>query len=463
MIRLIKKKISHFFNEGHERTILTKKNVAASFAIKGVTIIISLILVPLTISYVNSERNGIWLTLYSMVLWLNLFDIGFGNGMKNKLAEAKAMGNMELAQKYVSSTYAIMAIICVILFVLFCIINPLLHWDWLFEKLHISPAYNREVSVLIWILMISFCFTFIFNLLKSVVTADQKPAIGSFLDMVGQLLILVGIFILSKTTAPSLVSLGLITGFVPVIVLIIANIVLFNTRYKVWRPSFKSVDFKLAKSIMNLGLKFFIMTFASFLVTQTLYILIQLTTNPIEVTNFYTAFRLFSLALNVMGIVIIPYWSSFTDAYTHKDFAWMQKSISELHKFFLYLLIFQLTLLLLSPLIYYAWVNYWMRENHNVLAITFLLSFAVCVYTSATCWLNICIYPINGIGKVKLQMYSSIAEMLLILPVALWMGHHWKSPGIALAPVIVYIPRMIWAPIQLNKLINNQAVGIWNK
>ena len=463
MIRFIKEKIFNFFHEGHERTILTKKNVAASFAIKGITVLISLILLPLTISYVNSERNGIWLTLYQTVFWLNLFDIGFGNGMKNKLAEAKAMGNMELARKYISSTYAIMGIICVIIFLLFCIINPFLNWNWAFEKLHISPDYNQEVFSLLWILIISFCFTFLFNLIKFVVTADQKPAIGSFLDMLGQILTLIGIFILSKTVTPSLVSLGLVTGFAPVIVLIISTFVLFKNQYKAWRPTLKCVNFKLAKSMMNLGLKFFIMTFASFMVTQTLYILIQGITNPVEVTNFYTAFRLFSLALNAMGIIVLPYWSSFTDAYTQKDFAWMQKSISELHKFFLFLLIFQLAVLILSPLIYYAWVNYWMRESQNILAISFFLSFAVCLYISATCWLNICIYPINGIGKVKLQMYSSIVEMILIIPLALWMGHKWKAPGIALAPVIVYLPRMIWAPIQLNKLIKNKATGIWNK
>jgi len=463
MTRLIKEKISIFFTEGHKRTILTKKNVVASFAIKGITILISLILIPLTINYVNSERNGIWLTLYQLVFWLNLFDIGFGNGMKNKLAEAKALGNMELARKYISSTYAIMGIICVFVFILFCIVNPLLNWNLVFEKLNISPVYNREVYGLLWILIVSFCLTFVFNLLKSVVTADQRPAIGSFIDMIGQIFTLIGIFILSKTVAPSLISLGLITGFVPVVVLIVSNIVLFNTQYKIWRPTFKNIDFKLAKSMMNLGIKFFIMTVAAFIVNQAIILLIQVISSPVEVTNYYASFRLFSLVLNVIGIIVIPYWSSFTDAYTQKDYAWMQKSIYTLYKFFLYALVFQLVLLVLSPMIYYVWVNYWMQEDSNILNISFLLSFAVCLYTTATCWVSICIYPINGIGKVKLQMYSSIAEMLIIIPLALWMGHIWKTPGIVLAPIIVYIPRMIWAPIQLDKLIKNNATGIWNK
>jgi O-antigen/teichoic acid export membrane protein len=458
MIRSVKEKILVFFNKGQERTILTKKNIAVSFGIKGITILISMILIPLTIDYVGKERNGIWLTLYSMLIWLNLFDIGFGNGMKNKLAEAKAKGETELAKRYVSSTYAIISLICLSIFIVFCLVNPYLDWMKILKS--VPAVYSREISGLVWIFMASFCFTFVLNLLKFVVNADQRPAIGSCLDMLGQVLTLIGIFTLSRTTPPSLISLGLVTGFSPVVVFIIASFILFNRRYKAWKPSFKCVDFKLAGSMLNLGIKFFIATCASFLVTQTLPFLIQRMTNPVEVTNYNTAFRLFSVAFNIMGIIVLPYWSSFTDAYVQKDFAWMQKSISYLKKLFVILLICQLTLLVLSPIIYYVWVNYWLKDP---LTIPFFMSSMVCLYVCTLCWLNISIYPINGIGKIKLQVYSSVLEMILLIPVALWLGHTWGTPGIIMAPIIIYIPRMIWAPIQLNKLIKNKSYGIWNQ
>jgi O-antigen/teichoic acid export membrane protein len=461
MIRIVKEKIIDFFNKGHKRTILTKKNIAASFAIKGITILISLILIPMTINYVNSERNGIWLTMYSMVVWLTLFDIGFGNGMKNKVAEAKAKGNTILAKKYISSTYAIVTLICLLIFVLFCLINPHLNWSKILGS--VPAVYDKEVAGLIWIVMGSFCFTFVLNLLKFIVAADQRPAIGSFLDMLGQLLTLLGIFILSKTAPPSLITLGLVTGFAPVVVYTIASLVLFNTRYKEWKPSFKHVEFKLAGTMMHLGIQFFITCCAAFMVTQTIPFLILRLTNPVEVTHFNTVFRLFSAVFSAVGIIILPYWSAFTDAYTQKDFAWMKKNMAYLHKLFIYFLLFQLLILLLSPLIYYVWVNYWIKETVNMLNIPFLMSLAVCLYVCALCWLNICIYPINGIGKIRLQMYSSIVEMILLIPVSMGLGRQWGAIGVILAPIIIYLPRMIWAPIQLNKLINNKSYGIWNK
>ena len=454
MIRFVKEKIHAFFTKGHERTILTKKNIAASFTIKGITIFISLAVVPLTINYVNPVRYGIWITLSSMVAWMALFDIGFGNGLKNKFAEAKAKGEIFLAKKYVSSTYAVMCLLWAIIFIIFACINPFLDWAKILKS--VPAEYVGELSSLIWICIISFGFIFVLRLLTSIVMADQRPAISSFIDMLGQLLSFIGIFILVKTTPASLSKLAAVVGFAPVIIYFAASIFLFNGKYKAFRPSFKCVDFKLAKQMMNLGVKFFIASCAAFIISQTLNFLILYLTNPEEVSNFNTAFKIFSVILNIMGIIIIPYWTSFTDAYTLKDFSWMKNSVSKLRKLFLYSLAVQLLILVFSDFIYRVWIK-------DALDISFYMSLSVFLYITTLCWLNINIYPLNGIGKIQLQLYSSIIEMILLFPMAFWMGNHFGAIGIVLSPVIVYIPRMIWAPIQLNKLINQTATGIWNK
>jgi len=463
MIAGLREKIQDFFTKGHERTILTKKNIVAAFGIKGVTILVSFVLIPMTVNYVNSERYGIWIALYSMILWLNLFDIGLGNGMKNKVAEAKAKGENGLAKKYISSTYAIVSGICLTIFILFCLINPYLDWIKILGSGEAIKMYHNDISGLIWISIIAFCITFVLNLLKNILIADQCPAISSFLDMLGQLLTLTGIFILFKTASPSMIYLGLVSGFAPIIVYIIASIYLFQTKYKDWKPSFREIDFKLAKNAINLGLKFFVPTIAVIMVNQALPFLILRTTSPSEVTCFRASSQLFALAFNIIVIIIIPYWSSFTDAYTKKDFQWMKDSISNLRKVFWGFLIIQFVILIISPVIYQLWVNRWIEKTGEILTIPFYMSLSVCLYFCATCWLSIFMHPLNGIGKIKLQVYGSVFEIILFIPTALFMGYYLGTAGIILTPVIIYIPRMIWAPIQIYKLINQKATGIWNK
>jgi len=73
--------------------------------LKGISIGISLLLVPLTLNYLDKEGYGLWLTLSSIVSWFSLFDIGLGNGFRNKFAEATAVKNDDLAKTYVSTTF----------------------------------------------------------------------------------------------------------------------------------------------------------------------------------------------------------------------------------------------------------------------------------------------------------------------------------------------------------------------
>src|SRR6266542_424892 len=92
-------------SENHERSIQVKKNILTSFLAKGGTIAINLFLVRITIDYVSPLQYGVWLTLSSIIAWFSFFDIGFGNGLKNKLTEAIAKNDYLLARQYVSSTY----------------------------------------------------------------------------------------------------------------------------------------------------------------------------------------------------------------------------------------------------------------------------------------------------------------------------------------------------------------------
>jgi O-antigen/teichoic acid export membrane protein len=92
------KKIKDFFTIGHERSIKVKKNILLSFFLKGISVVVSFLMVPITLNYLNVERYGIWLTLSSIIGWFYILDIGLGNGLRNKFTETLAKGNRELAR-----------------------------------------------------------------------------------------------------------------------------------------------------------------------------------------------------------------------------------------------------------------------------------------------------------------------------------------------------------------------------
>ena len=106
--------VKGFISKGHQRSVKAKKNIITSFIIKGFSIILSLAFVPLTVSYVNPLRYGIWLALSSIIGWFSYFDIGFGNGLRNKFAESVAKKEYDRARIYVSTTYAVIAALAIV-------------------------------------------------------------------------------------------------------------------------------------------------------------------------------------------------------------------------------------------------------------------------------------------------------------------------------------------------------------
>ena len=69
------------------RTLNVIKNTFASGIMKVCTLLCSLLIVPITIDYMDNERYGIWMTLSSIIYWFAFMDIGLGNGMRNYMAE----------------------------------------------------------------------------------------------------------------------------------------------------------------------------------------------------------------------------------------------------------------------------------------------------------------------------------------------------------------------------------------
>ena len=445
--------IINFFIKGHPRSLKAKKNIVASFLIKGFSIAISLVLVPLTINYINSSRYGIWLTLSSIVGWLSFFDIGFGFGLRNKFAEALAENKEELAKIYVSTTYAILSIIIGVVLVAFFIVNPFLNWT---KILNTTPELAGELSILALIVFVFFCLRFIFQLLSTVLAANQEPAKGSFIELMGSMASLLLIFILTKTTSGSLIYLGAILSFTPVFVLIVSSIWFYRNDYKKFAPSFKLIKFKYAKDLMSLGLKFFIIQIAALVLFNTDNIIIIQLFGSKYVTTYNVSFKLFSILVMVFNIIATPLWSAFTEAYTKNDLDWIKATIKTLEKIWLVLILFTVILLLISPYLFKLWLG-------DKVQVPFLLSVAMSSYVIVSIWQTIHVFFLNGIGKVKLQLYLVLFSSLINIPMAIFLGRKFGLVGITITSTILFAIMGIVFSIQTRKILNNTATKIWNE
>jgi O-antigen/teichoic acid export membrane protein len=438
--------IKKFLNKGHARSANARKNIVASFLIKGLNIAIGLVLVPMTIHYVNPTQYGIWLTLSSIIGWLGFFDIGLGNGLRNKFAEALAKGDETRAKIYVSTTYAILTIIIAIVLLVFFCINPFLNWS---KILNAPPDLARELSMLAMIVFSSFALRFVLQLITTILTADQKPARASLFNLFGSVFSLIVIYILTKTTTGNLVYLGLGLAFTPVLVFSASSLWFYSGAYKKYAPSVKHVDFSLSRDLMGLGVKFFLIQIAAIVLYETANIVISQLFSPAEVTPYNIAYRYFGIISMVFSIVMTPFWTAFTEAWHKRDMGWIQNTMKNLNRFSL------LAMLSVSSFVFRIWVG---KDVVVPTEISIVMAAYFVIYVRNMPY----IYFLNGIGKVKLQLYASVAGMVINIPLAIFLGKRMGVAGVLLSSVILNGINTIWTVIQYKKISSNKATGLWN-
>jgi O-antigen/teichoic acid export membrane protein len=448
--------LNNILSKGHHRSVKAKKNIIASFFIRGISIAISLIVVPLTINYINPSRYGIWLTLSSIVSWFSFFDIGLSQGLRNKFAAAKAQGNDELARIYVSTTYAILAIIFFIVWVIFLIVNQFLDWA---HILNVSENMRSEVSTLAVIVFTYFCLQFVFRIITTLILANQESAKSSLIDVVGQVVSLVLIIILVKTTEGSLIKLGIALCLSPLLVLISANVVFFKGVFKKYRPAFSKIKFSYAKGLFNLGVIFFIIQLAGIIQYQTANIIIAQNFGTAEVTSYNIVYKYFGILNMVYVIFLTPFWSASTEAYLKNDIQWIKNGIKKYTHLNILLVAAGCLMLIFSGTLYRLWLG------KGTVNIGFYLSLWGFLYFSLTMFAAKYVYFLNGINALRIQFLACIVSPLLYVAVAILLIKHFRLGvySLFIASIIANFNGYILSPLQYYMVIIRNKKGIWIK
>jgi len=441
--------------KGHERSIKAKRNVFYSFGLQGVSIVIGLLYVPLLLDYLDTERYGIWLTLSSILGWFEFFDIGLGNGLRNKFTEALARENHTLARSYVSTTYALLTIIFSAVLLVFFIVNPFLSWT---AILNTTIVTDQELTLLALIVFTFFILRFIFKIIGTILMADQRPAVSNAFAPIGSVItLLVLLFLIRLSNEGSLIVLGSLLSVVPVIILLIASIILFRGRYRKYSPALKYVDFKYTSDIMKLGSRFFVIRVASVILFTTSNIIITQILGPESVTVYNIAHKYFSIPIMVFSIVMTPVWSAVTDAYVKNDFEWLKNVLKKLNLLSILFVAGIIAMLFLSKFAYHLWVG-------DRVTVPFLLSAMMTLFAIINVTLSPFTQFINGCGKLKLSTIVVYFQVILFIPLAILLTRSSMGvAGVMLATCLVNGIGLFFEPVQALKLLNGKANGIWNK
>ena len=172
----------------NRRSSLLQKNLLASFIIKGWSAIVVLLLVPVTLHCLGDYKNGVWLTISSILLWIDQMDIGLGNGLRNRLAIHIAHQEIKEAKQTISSTIAMLT--CIVFPLLIVLI--LLTWTTdVYGFLNIIPEEIPELRIALVYAIIFVCMTFVMKFIGNFYMGMQLPAVSNLLIALSQTVILI--------------------------------------------------------------------------------------------------------------------------------------------------------------------------------------------------------------------------------------------------------------------------------
>lgn len=431
-------------------------NTVLIFVIRGASIVCNFLLIPMTLRYLDKVNYGVWLTLTSISAWLAFMDIGVGNGLRNKLAESIEKKDDNLSRQYISTSYFLFSIIIGSLLALFAIVNPFIPWNHILK----TDLSAESILLLTYIVVISFGIRMVLDLAGTIVVSLHKPFIKTFVDFLFNALTLAVVWVLAISKYKSFLLFGAVVSLMPVVVLAGFTYFLFRSesKYHSLRPSIVLFKKEHIRVLLNIGVQFFLIQITSLIIFSTSNVLITQLFSPVEVTDFNIAYKYFGLIGTVFGIILIPYWSSFTSAFVTNRLDWIRNALKKLI-FYWGIIVFVTGLFVVAaPYVYLKWVG-------ESIQITTQLNIWIGIYSLIFNWNSIFATFLNGVTKIRLQLYGSVFMGIVNVPLCYFLAKY-TDLGVSSVIVANSVSLLIGSflqPIQSYKIVTGTAKGIWNR
>lgn len=322
-------------------TKLAVSNLSWSFIIKILALLIGLLLYPQYVKYFGNLTSapslsgetttygaitlGAWLVILQILSWVLTFDMGIGNGLKNKIVEAMNSGNEKDVKKYISCSYISNFFIIVVLLIVGLPIIFSINFNTL---LNISPLVvpERTLQLAFALAFVSICIEFFLKIVLNIYQALQKQIVASLVPLISTiLLILFVLFVRIESMSIALIVLSIFYIFSINVPLVVTTIILFGGRFKEHRPSIKCWSFNSAKSVVAIGGIYFIIQICLLIINSTNKIIIS-NSYGAEVVSLYEPYlKIFSAICAIGSAVSLPVWTLILRADVKKDYLWIKK------------------------------------------------------------------------------------------------------------------------------------------
>lgn len=410
---------------------------------KSLGMIISFLYTPVLLNYLGDESYGIWATILSIINWINYFDIGIGNGLRNRLTKHVNANDKQSAQYAVSTAYVILSAISGIMIIIGSVIIAFVNDQQLFRT-------TINVKPVLYVSFIFICINFVLALSKVQLFAIQRAEKAGFMTVLIQAFNLIGVVVLSLISKGNILAVAILVGISGIAVNIMFSINVWK-KHKEFIPHIKSFRKVEIASIGNLGIKFFIIQMAALVLYTTDNIIITQLFGPSFVTPYQTAYTAFGLVNGLFAAIMVPLWSKYTVAVENGNYKWIKNVIIKLD-----LMLIPISLILgIGVFAFKPLSIIWL---HKELDYSSGLITCMGIYYFLFIWGSIYSTVMNGIGKVNLQIVLAVLSAIINIPLSIYLGKQvgLNSTGVLLATIICMLFTNTLVTYNIHRYLNKK-------
>jgi O-antigen/teichoic acid export membrane protein len=272
--------------------------------------------------YLGAEKFGLWMTMTSFVLFTTFADLGIGNGLTMRIAEANGRNDRAYAVKQISCAFYLLCVIAFLLAVLTMICTGHVNWT-RFYGLD-SGLISREAGWCTAVLILCTAANMPLGVAPRVQLGYQRGFIPDLWAGLSNIFVLLGSIVAIKLKG-SLLLLVLIFGGVPVIAALCNFISEFGFINPGLRPYITAFDLKAGLALAGVGFLFLVQQCFGLIYYASDNIVIAHSLGAMSVAKYAMVQRLFSLGL-ITQYFVAPLWPAIGEAQARHDFAWAARA-----------------------------------------------------------------------------------------------------------------------------------------
>ncbi|BCJ54224.1 teichoic acid transporter [Actinoplanes sp. NBRC 14428] len=407
--------------------------IATALASKGFGLAAPMVITPICFRYLGSERYGLWMALAALTSMAWFADLGLGNGLLTRLSGMA--GDVPQQRREISSAYATLGIVAATLLLLLALGNPSVPWVQLFSVA--DPKVSTEASGIAALCFGSFFINIPLSLVQRVQYARGQIVQSNTWQSFGALLSLVGVVgaIAAEWTPVMVIACA-------VLAIPLGN--LLNTAFYFWvqqpeaRPALKYVHGATARSLLGLGLQFFVITSMSSVALNLDNPLVAHFLGVGTAAHFAVVGKIFGLLALFVGMVSMTLWSVNGQALSQGDVAWVRRNTRRMIVASAAIVgAAGLALVMFSDQFVKIWVGTTDPEVVSPWVLSGLAGWSLLVAVTSPL-----IMVQNSIGLLKPQFVGWALFLVAATVAKVWGLQHFGLAGLPAAACIVYITTM---------------------